>query len=50
VLIPVASRVLDPDDVTEEREIRPKVVEVLGEAARRGAYAGSAAGLVELLR
>jgi hypothetical protein len=46
-----ANRVLDPDDVTEEREIRPKVVEVLGEPAFDAEHnAGSAAGLVELLR
>ncbi|WP_329353229.1 hypothetical protein OG226_50950 [Streptomyces sp. NBC_01261] len=51
MLIPVASRVLDPDDVTEERETRPKVVEVLGEPAFDAEHnAGSAAGLVELLR
>jgi hypothetical protein len=46
-----ANRVLDPDDVAEEREIRRKVVEVLGEPAFDAEHnAGSAGGLVGLLR
>jgi hypothetical protein len=46
-----ADHVLDPDEVAEEREIRRKVVEALGEPAFDAEHsAGSAAGLVELLR